>query len=580
MSNSNDQYKSIPIEFLKADFGYSKMGRCVTSILPKSEAARLGVKVGWLELNVERRTMSNHKKRRRNKSKSKSQTYLVHFLAPRRRIFYKVVWKALASTHCKMEHPQRKIVGSVELGIVLWVMDIVKNRALVACPKSGWNRDVSGWLPDAPFAWLSIRAKDGTDILKNISEAELYTSIRSSTLSRSSTKTTMYSRSHSSRSTRMQLPAIRNAARFRSHYPVRKRTIPLDFRENKVTTKPSHLSPSPIQVDRVISRDSTSGKHFTTSQEHSQRVFIDLEFKETKENPMPQNYLPLDFKIETAVSDDVDSQIITSLESSANSKISLTRSKTLSDSYIAEVQDRTRGQYAHKPGDSHSPEKRASVSYSDTKLSSKMDSMSTSRWTKLSEEEILSRSTTDSKHAMGKDYLTVPIPGCKLELEADEIESRVERRSLTDSTLIASSFESKYTKRSSERSQRTCAISEKESTRKQKIKEIETYAKWLAQGCEKPLPSHRREDKTLTGSIVKHYTDEKVKQRSKCVIEPISLKKPRNQVYDCADSGIFSIFSDEEPLASANMNAPLRFEVEREAREKHRLGHLICSADV
>merc|ERR1719193_1049211 len=247
-------------------------------------------------MNVERRTMSNHKKRRRNKSKSKSQTYLVHFLAPRRRIFYKVVWKALASTHCKMEHPQRKIVGSVELGIVLWVMDIVKNRALVACPKSGWNRDVSGWLPDAPFAWLSIRAKDGTDILKNISESELYTSIRSSTLSRSSTKTTMYPRSHSSRSTRMQLPAIRNAARFRSHYPVRKRTIPLNFREKWLTTKLSHLTPSPIQVDRIISRDSTRGEHFTnSSQEHSQKVFIYLEFKESKEKPMPQNYVPLDF---------------------------------------------------------------------------------------------------------------------------------------------------------------------------------------------------------------------------------------------------------------------------------------------
>merc|ERR1719193_432212 len=146
-------------------------------------------------MNVERRTMSNHKKRRRNKSKSKSQTYLVHFLAPRKRIFYKVVWKALASTHCRVEHPQRKIVGSVELGIVLWVMDIVKNRALVACPKSGWNPDVSGWLPNQPFAWLSLRAKDGTAILKNISESELYTSVGLSSVSRSSSKTTMWPQS-------------------------------------------------------------------------------------------------------------------------------------------------------------------------------------------------------------------------------------------------------------------------------------------------------------------------------------------------------------------------------------------------
>jgi len=580
MSNSNDQYKSIPIEFWKADFGYSKMGRCVTFILPKSEAARLGVRVGWLELKVERRTMSNPKKRWRNKSKSRSQTYLVHFLVPRRRIFCKVVWKALASTHCKMDHPQRKIVGSVELGIVLWVVDIVKNRALVACPKTGWNPDVSGWLPDAPFAWLSMRAKDGTDILKNISESELYTSIRSSTLSRPSGKKKMYARSHSSISTRMQRPAIHNAARSRSHYSGRKLAIPLDFRENKLTTKLSHLTPSPIQVDRVMPCDSTSGEHLTTSsREHSQKVFIDLEFKETKENPTPENYIPLDFRLETALADDVDSQIKTSLGSGTNSKISLTRSKTLQDSYIAEVQVRTKGQDAQKPGDSHSPEKRASVSYSDTKLSSKMDSMSMSRWTKLSEEEILSRSTTDSKHAMGKDYLSVPIPGTKL--EADEIESRVERRSLTESTLIASSFESKYTSRSSKLSHRRCVFSEKESTRKQKIKEIETYAKWLAQGYETPLSSHKREDETLSGRTVKHYTDENVKQRSKGVIEPISLKKPRNQVYDgTADSGIFSIYSEEEPLASDNMNAPFRFEVEREAREKHRLGHLICSADV
>jgi len=547
MSKSNDQYKSIPIEFLKADFGYSKMGRCVTLVRPKSEAERLGVKIGWLEENVIRRTLSNHKKRRRKKSQSKSCTYLVHFLVPRRQVVCKVIWRALASTHREINHPKRKIVGSVDLGIVLWVMDIIKNRALVACPKSGWNRDVSGWIPNQPFAWLSIRAKDGTDILENVSVSELCKTVKSSSLSHSNSRTTTYPLWHTSRSTRTELPVIQGMELSRSHISTGNPAIHVDFREKQQITH---------------------------------KAFIDLEFEEIKNNSMLQNLIPLDLKVETALSEEVDSQVMSSSISGTNSKVSLSRSKTLADSYVPEAE--TKRQHADELGNPNFPEKRASVSWSDAKQSSKRNSFS--RDSKLSEEEISSKSLTEKKLSIIENNLSVLIPDSKLEVE--EIDMWVERRSLAESTLTSSSFESKYTNRTSELSNRRCVTSDvenvTESTRKKKIKEIETFAMWLAQGCETPISSLREaEDKILNGRIVNHLIDENVEQRNlpqERVSEPLSVKTPRSAVYDrMMDSGMFSINADK-PQSSGNMNTPFRFNVEREAREKH--GTLICSADV
>jgi len=578
MSTSNDRYKSIPIEFLKADFGYSKMGRCVTYIVPKSEAERLEVKVGWLEENVERRAISNHTKWGRNKSESKTLTYIVHFLAPRRQFFYKVVWKALASTHCKMDHVQRKIVGSVELGIVLWVMDIVNNRALVACPKSGWNRDVSGWLPNQPFAWLSIRANDGTDILKNISESELYTSVRLSSLSRSSSKTTTYPRSYCWRKAGMKLPVIYSTEHFQSahsHYPGRKSATHNKLRQNEQSTKLSHLTPS--HVGRIGSCRPITRDTFTTSSlKHSQKVFIDLKFKETKENSLPKNCIPLNFNIETALSHQVESQVTTSSKSRKNSKDSLTRSKTLSDSYVPEAQ--TKGQEAREMEDPNSYEKRVSVSYCDGKLNSKNI---ISRSSKLCDEDILLKNATKRKHRISKDNLTALIPGSKKEIEG--IESGVGRRSSTESKLTHGSLESKHTSRNKELSDQRCGISQKESTRKQKIKEIETFAKWLAQGFETPMSSFKQaKDKTSSVRIGKHFKieNEKHQHLPSGLIKLHNVKKHRTKFCNrIVNSGIFPINNSKKPQATCKMNAPFRFNNELLVREKH--GHgLICSANV
>jgi len=578
MSTSNGRYKSISIEFLKVDFGYSKMGRCVTFVVPKSEAERLGVKVGWLEENVERRAISNHTKLGRNKSESKTLTYIVHFLAPRRQIFYKVVWKALASTHCKMDHVQRKIVGSVELGIVLRVMDIVKNRALVACPKSGWNPDVSGWLPNQPFAWLSLRARDGTDILKNISESELYTSVGLSSLSRSSSKTTMWPQSYCPRKARMKLPGIYSTEHSRSaqsHYPERKSATHNKLRQSKQTTKLSHLTPT--HAGSIGSCRPTTRDTFTTSSlKHSQEVFIDLKFKETNENSFTKNYIPLNFKIETALSHNVESQFMTSSISRKNLD-SLTRSKTLSDSYVPEAQ--TKGQEARGREHPNSSEKRVSVSYCEGKLNSKN---SISRSSKLRDEDILRKSVTKRKHCRSEDNLIVLIPGSKAEVE--RIESRVGLRSSTESKLTHSSLESKHTSRNNELSDQRCGISQKESTRKQKIKEIETFAKWLAQGIKTPMPSFKQaKDKTSSVRIGKHFIIENEKYQhlpSERLIKLLNVKKHRIKVYNrFVDSGIFPINNSEKPQASGKMNAPFRFNSELEVREKHGPG-LLSSANV
>ena len=60
MLSSHDQYNLIIKEFSKTDSGYSKMGRCVTSIRPRSEAEMLGVRVGWLEKFMKRVIPSKH----------------------------------------------------------------------------------------------------------------------------------------------------------------------------------------------------------------------------------------------------------------------------------------------------------------------------------------------------------------------------------------------------------------------------------------------------------------------------------------------------------------------------------------
>lgn len=537
MARSTNQYESITLEFLKPDYGYFKMGRCVTSVRPGSEAERLGVKVGWLEKSnsqaerfdgkagmlkesSKRGTLSNHKKRRRWKSKIKSCKTRVHFLLPKRLIFCKVIYRALASTHRKIDHPQRKIVGTVSIGTVLLVMDIAKSRALVACPKSGWNPDKSRWLPKQQFAWLSIQAKDGTKILENLCESLLYTSIRSSSSTLSSTRRATTCPSLGFPSIHGRLPTIPQTEPPRSG---KKRAIKPDFPRKQNTTF-SHLSPSPMRMDR-----SSTPKHSTVSSrmgksQYSPRGFIDMEFEETKKNTVPQNIIPLNFTVETALSDDLESYAMTSSVSGTNSKVSLTRSKTLIESWRPEVE--TDHQRVDELGKSNYLEKPASVSDNEAKLKS---NRVLSSLPGPSNEEIQSECGNGNKESL-ENNLSVMIPNSKM--RSEEIESRGERISLTESKLTPISFESKYTSKSSEVSDRRYATPEvKWSTPEQKMEERQRPT----QCYESSMSSSWREhDRSPLGRNVSYCRGENVDQHGRSperVIEPTSVKKHR--VKDC-----------------------------------------------
>jgi len=584
MAKSTNQYHSLTLEFRTPDYGYFKMGRCVTYVRPNSEAERLGVKVGWLEKSgsqakrvdgkggmlaesAKRGTLSNHKKRRRWKSKSKSSKTLVHFLLPKRPMFCKVICRALASTHYGINNPQRKIVGTVGLGTVLLVMDIVKNRALVACPKSGWRPDESRYLPEQQFAWLSVQAKDGTQMLENLSESRLYTSIRSSSSTRSSTRRATTCPPLGFSCINGRLPMIAQTEPPKS---ARKRVIHTDFQKMQNTSF-SYMAPSTMRLDR-----SPSSKHSTVSSlrskpKHSPHVFIDMEFEETKNNSVPQ-IIPLNFKVETALSDDLESHVMTPSVSGTNSKVSLTRSKSLIDSYIPEVQ--TDHEPINESGKSSYLEKPASVSDSDAKLKSKRDMSSLPR---PSNEEIQSECGNENKESLEID-LAVMIPDSKM--QSEELDSRGERMSLTESKLTPISFESKYTSKSSEISYRRYATPEaKWSTPEQKMEERQK----LAQCYESPMSSSWREhDSSPIGRSVRYCRGENVDQQgrpSERVIEPTSVKKHRVKNYDYEKTSlIFSSNIAQKPQTRGNMNAPFRINVEREGGETY--GHIIRRADI
>jgi len=584
MAKLTNQYQSITLEFRTPDYGYFKMGRCVTYVRPKSEAERLGVKVGWLEKSesqakrldekggtleesAKRATLSNYKKRRRWKSKSKSCKTLVHFLLPKRPSFCKVICRALASTHHGINHPQRKIVGTVALGTVLLVMDIEKNRALVACPKSGWNPDKSRWLPKQQFAWLSIQAKDGTQILENLCESRLYTSIRSSSSTRSSTKraTTCPPMGFSCMNGRLSVIPQTEPPR-----SARKRVIHPDF-QKKQNTSFSYLSPSRMRLDRSPTSKHSTVSSYKSKPKHSPRDFIDLEFEETKNNSVPQTLIPLNFKVETALSDDLES-FMTSSVSGTNSKVSLTRSKTLIDSYIPEVQ--TDHQPVNELGNSNYLEKPASVSDSDAKLKSKRDMLGLPR---PSNEEIQSECGNEKKESL-ENNLSVMIPDSKM--QSEEIDSRGERISLTESKLTPISFESKYTSKSSEVSYRRYATPEvKWSTPEQKMEERQR----LAQCYESPMSSSWREhDRSPIGRNVRYCRGENVDQQgrpSERVFEPTSVKKHRAKKYDGEKTSVnFSSNIAQKPQTIGKMNAPFRINVEREGGETY--GRIIRRADI
>jgi len=567
MSNSNDRYKSIIKNFLKADFGYSKMERCVTQVRLKSEAHQLGVRVGWLEKSVKRGTISNHKKRR--KKKSQSILTRVHFLVPRRQAFYKVIWKGLASTHREIDHPERKVVGSVELGITVWVLHIIKNRALVACPHSGWNRDVQGWIPKQQFAWVSIRAKDGTYILESFSG--MSTSGRSTISPSIRTAMSCPLPIVSRNSTRMNVPVVHSS---RSHISLPKPAIQLDFREKStkenvscVIPRYSFLSNRRKRNYYTTPEDYSSVSSFTIKSQNTERTFIDLDFEEVKNNSKTDNITHKHFKQGAACSEEVKFQDVTLPLSGTELKVSLSRSKTFSEKYTPEV-DR-KYQQTVEWDDSKCFEIRPSASFSsDVKLSSSRDSES--RLFKLNDGNISPDSSIEKKQSILEKNLSVLIPDSVLKVK--ELEFLTDRKSLRESTLTPISIESKHTNKSSELSEQRCSTAEveKENERQQKIEEIERYARWLAQGFESPVSSGREaDDKAPNGRIVKHLRDDDIHQwDQQRAIEPLRLEKHRSKMNDrILDSRMFSISQAEKSSKRKNMNEPRGLEVKKELRE-------------
>jgi len=521
-ADSKDQFKSVVKEFSSSEFGYAKMERCVTLVKRRSEADKLGVKVGWLEEKLTKVTLCNN---RANKSSGKYRATLVHFLVPRRQVFYKVLWKALAATHCKIDHPERRVVGCVDFGIVLRIMDISSNRALVKCPKSGWTRHASGWLPNQEYAWISIRAKDGTSILEEVSNGRL----KDRSLSQCPSVRTTKSKASSTVTKKLRRESLSSTTSRSSQSLLRKPAVHLDFRWDDPRWKHSQgTASSPILFDsrqrsRPIEHPRGSRASFHNfSQKSAHRTFIDLDFVETRALK-PKNFTPLNFKWAPANNEKFTSKRINNETLDKEGKRFLTLSNTLSESITPMPESKYQ-----------EPDNKESSTYSCKSYSSESTLSSKMSWeSKRNSKAISARNLLGKKLCGPSEDLSILMSDSKRWW--DEAKLRAENESYRDSILTESSAESKHTIKSSEVSElRYNTLKKKKNIiTREKRREIEIYADLLDKGFESKMPSvERSENITSDQENISPENITKLKRPHVHVTEPLNTKNNHNTLCD------------------------------------------------
>jgi len=296
----------------------------------------------------------------------------VQFLIPQKLFFCTVVWKAVASTHYLVDHPQRMTVGAVELGTVLRVMDTVENRALVKCPSSGWSRHYTGWLPKQQFAWLTVRAKDGTDILKPVLKQR--PSIRSSV-----------SRPKVSRiKTSLCAPWNSSSELCPSNSMCRKPRFDLDFREKPVKFYTDNTTSNfgKLECSRTYRKSDASS--LTNRTRRTRTSLIELNFKRIDDVARTsgiylnsrKNFIPLEFKYQTSFADKVNSRSKIISKSSEIEKVSSSISKNVSETNFTGSETKPRSTKRELKESPAWPECRLSISIgSDVKFIPKNNSM-------------------------------------------------------------------------------------------------------------------------------------------------------------------------------------------------------------
>jgi len=538
-ADSKDQFKSVVKEFSSSEFGYSKMDRCVTLVKRRSEADRLGVKVGWLEEKLTKVILSNN---RANRSSGKSSSTVVHFLVPRMQVFYKVLWKALAATHCKIDHPERKVVGSVDFGIVLRIMDVCSNRALVKCPHSGWTRHASGWLPNQEYAWISIRAKDGTSILEEVSNVRP----KDRSLSQCSSMRTTKSKASSTVTKNLRRGSLSSTTSRPSRSSTRKQAIHLDFRCDDPRWEHSQGTASlPILFDRQqrnrpIKPSRGSRASFPNiSQKNAHRTFIDLDFVETTAF-RPKNIIPLNFKWAPGNNEKFTSKHVNNETLDKDDMRFLSLSNTLSESFTPMLESK------YQQPDSKESSTYSCTSYSsESTLSSKMSFESKRNSKTISVRNLIGKKTCDSVEDMS---MLMPISKRWL----DEAKLRAEYESNRDSILTQSSGESKHTIKSSEVSEpRHDTFKEKKNIiTREKRREIEIYANLLGKGFESKMPSvERPENNTPDKDNINTENINKLSRQPVHVTEPLNKQNNHNTLCDrIVDAIMLSVIDSSKPV--------------------------------
>jgi len=486
LGKSNGQYKSIIKKFTHSEFGYSKMGRCVISIEPKSEAERLCVQVGWLEKSVQRAKRPPQHKRRR-KRLSKTVKAWVHFLVPLKPIYYKALWRALASTHYKLDHPSRKIVGSVQLGTMLEVMDVIGNRAQVRCPISGWDHHDLGWLPEQAYAWVSIKSKDGRLILHPVEET------RSLMINSNVPKSLFGARSivsmqnrYLGRSSRQQFERARSL-----NLSGNSMTDP-DLLETKMAEPffSSWKSRNPNSGRRFSKDYARSAVSFTKMKEGQSRKFIKLNFNDVSKIPCRKKpaklrnfiHIPLNFS-EIPQTKKVDTKDLNSVPRN-NSKISLTRSKTFSNQFTPGAENRIKNPSLEEAEANHClPEQRSSDS--EKQASPRKGQPGLRKKLSSGDEQLKTVQGKNQSSLIGRKSLILPVS----KLQTEEVKMHSNSKSSSYTILTPTSVESKLRSKSVVQSEQEDDKSKlaRKNRRLEGMREIAAYQKWLAQGLESPV---------------------------------------------------------------------------------------------
>lgn len=344
----------------------------------------------------------------------------------------------------------------------------------------GWHPHNLGWLPKQPYAWVSIRAKDGRHILERVQE------LRSSMINPNIPMSLFRAGTIVSKQNKYRGRLSRSqSGRARSM------TDP-DLLETKMA-EPffSSLKPrNPTLGRKCFKAYPQSVVSSTKTKEGQSRKFIELNFNDESKIPRrnkPANHqhfihIPLNFT-EIPQTEEVKTKELNSVTRN-NSKISLTRSKTFSNQFTPGAKNNPKNPLIEKGKEIHCRhEHRVSSSVKQASGRKGQSDMKLS----IGDRQMKTVKSRNQSSMVGSVSLILPVS----KMQTEEVKMCIDSKSSSNTMVTPTSDESKLKSKSGVQSEQEDDkfTLERKNRRLEGMREIATYHKWLSQGLESPVVS-------------------------------------------------------------------------------------------